>query len=66
MKKENILDMDATSKVMDKLHEDLIAFLDRMVAVFNGDKGEREGYICAVTGLPCCGCSACCEHRRDR
>lgn len=21
-------------------------------------------YICGVTGLPCCGCSLFCEHRR--
>ena len=23
-----------------------------------------DNYICGITGLPCCGCSACCEHRK--
>lgn len=23
-----------------------------------------EGYFCGVTGLPCCGCSFWCEHRK--
>lgn len=22
-----------------------------------------DGYVCAITGLPCCGCSLFCEHR---
>lgn len=25
-----------------------------------------ERYICRVTGLPCCGCSAYCEHRKAK
>lgn len=24
-----------------------------------------DGYFCGVTGLPCCGCSLFCQHRRE-
>ena len=27
---------------------------------------STEEYICGITGLPCCGCSACCEHRKEK
>ena len=26
---------------------------------------DFDKYICGVTGLPCCGCSLFCEHRKD-
>ena len=25
-----------------------------------------DGYICGVTGLPCCGCSLFCQHRKEK
>jgi len=31
-----------------------------------GDGYMGDKYACGVTGLPCCGCSPCCEHRRKR
>ena len=30
------------------------------------DESVFEGYVCGVTGNPCCGCSLYCEHRRPK
>ena len=42
---------------------------DKSVKRFNKKIEENmkfsDGYTCGVSKLPCCGCSACCEHRLD-
>ena len=30
------------------------------------DESVFDDYVCGVTGLPCCGCSLFCEHRRPK
>ena len=30
------------------------------------DESVFDGYVCGVTGNPCCGCSLYCEHRRPK
>ena len=27
---------------------------------------DFDKYVCKVTGLPCCGCSLFCEHRKEK
>lgn len=30
------------------------------------DESVFDGYVCGITGNPCCGCSLYCEHRRPK